>query len=118
MINFGNAGAENAGTCPDSGNCDTRKYAASVNAAGLCGANDWRMPNREELRSIVDFSDFEPALDVNYFPFAETEDEPYWSSASYAGDASFGWIVSFDNGEDDTRAKSTGIRVRLMRVAE
>ena len=54
--NGGSAGIENGGSCPDTGNCDTEKFVTSVNAQGLCGANDWRMPNKEELRSIVDYS--------------------------------------------------------------
>lgn len=49
--------------------CNTQAYVARVNAAGLCGANDWRLPEREELRSIVDYGFATPPLmDADYFP--------------------------------------------------
>ena len=36
-----------------SGYCNTEVFAERVNAVSLCGANDWRRPNRDELPSIV-----------------------------------------------------------------
>lgn len=48
--------------------CNTQAYVARVNAAGWCGHNDWRLPTREELRSIVDYSRYNPAIDKTYFP--------------------------------------------------
>jgi hypothetical protein len=41
--------------CFNGARCDTFKYAADVNASGLCGMNTgWRLPTRRELFSIVD----------------------------------------------------------------
>ena len=54
--------------CYDAARCDTAKFVADVNAAGLCGAGDWRLPTREELRSIVDYSRYDPAIDTAWFP--------------------------------------------------
>ena len=53
--NGGNAGGQNGGGCIGS-SCDTFSYIQAVNAQALCGAGDWRMPNRNELLSIVDNS--------------------------------------------------------------
>ncbi|ETR68273.1 MAG: fimh-like protein [Candidatus Magnetoglobus multicellularis str. Araruama] len=34
----------------------------------LSGKSDWRLPNLEELRSIVDYSKYNPAIDEAIFP--------------------------------------------------
>jgi CRP-like cAMP-binding protein len=34
---------------------DASELVATVNAAGLCGANDWRLPSRLMLHSLVDY---------------------------------------------------------------
>ena len=94
--NGGNAGTENGGTCPDAGNCDTEKYVASVNAAGLCGYNDWRMPIKEELRSIVNYGAYNPAIETAYFP--NTVGSYYWTASPYASYYGYAWIVNFDSG--------------------
>jgi hypothetical protein len=48
----GHPGVANGGVCLDGSNCDTEKFVSAVNAAGLCGHADWRLPDREELRSL------------------------------------------------------------------
>jgi len=74
----GYLGNQNRGTCTGS-SCDTEAYVASVNAQGLCGANNWQMPSIEQLQSIVDYSSFSPAIDTAYFP--NTVSGYYWSSS-------------------------------------
>ena len=32
------------------------------------GYSDWRLPNRNELQSIVDYSRYNPAIDTTFFP--------------------------------------------------
>ena len=39
----GNNGTANGGQCAVAGRCDTEKFVADVNAAGLCGALCWRI---------------------------------------------------------------------------
>lgn len=53
--NGGYAGPASGGTCETPGRCDTEKYTQDVNAAGLCGRSDWRMPTFNELVSVADF---------------------------------------------------------------
>jgi hypothetical protein len=57
-------------------------YANNANTTGgaLCGFSDWRVPDREELRSIVHFGKTDPAIDQNYFPNTQI-DSGYWSSS-------------------------------------
>jgi hypothetical protein len=95
--NGGSAGYPDYGNnCYDSTRCDTAKFAADVNQAGLCGASDWRLPTREELRSIVDYSRYSPAIDIAWFP--NTPSSWYWSSSPSAYYTDLAWIVYFVNG--------------------
>jgi hypothetical protein len=58
-------------------------------ATGQCGlsdgshAGDWRLPNREELESLIDFSRSDPALPTGH-PFANVRSYGYWSSTTSA----------------------------------
>lgn len=56
--------------------------------------NDWRIPTREELKSILDLTKHDPAID----PIFKCESAGYWSSTPYAGDSSGAWVVLFYNG--------------------
>ncbi|MBO0613421.1 Lcl C-terminal domain-containing protein [Thiothrix fructosivorans] len=51
-INGGYSGKRNGGDCNNLIQCDTYGYVQAVNTEGLCGAHNWRMPTREELKSI------------------------------------------------------------------
>jgi hypothetical protein len=71
-------------------------YAASLNSgSGLCGRHDWRIPNRKELRSLVDYSQSYPALPLNH-PFIDVQTGHYWSSSTNATNPNNAWIVRFN----------------------
>lgn len=110
--NGGHPGVQNGGSCSGS-SCDTHGYVQAVNAQGLCGAHDWRMPAREELRSIVDYSRISPAIDTGYFP--HTLSNWYWSASPYAGHLGHAWYVPFALGNDYFNGKLNYGRVRLVR---
>lgn len=78
--NGGSTGTASGGTCQTSGRCDTEKFVEDVNAARLCGTNDWRMPSIKELISIVNFGRVLPAIDPTYFPNIQNSAE-IWSSS-------------------------------------
>ena len=114
--NGGDAGAEDGGSCPDTGNCDTQKYVVSVNRQGLCGASDWQMPNKGQLRSIVDYGNYSPAIDENYFP--NTVSNWYWSSSPYASVNSRAWRIDFNYFGDNYYVKYYNGHVRLVRAEQ
>ena len=80
----------------------------------LGGHSDWRLPNRNELQSIVDYSRYNPAIDTTYFP--GTVASYYWSSTPYANDASYyAWIVYFNVGYVYNLTKTNYNYVRAVR---
>lgn len=114
--NGGNPGIKDGGVCIDS-RCDTSGFADAVSAIGLCGANDWRMPTRDELVTLIDATSANnglPAIDGSYFP--NTLGEPYWSGSPYAGDLNAAWEVNFvHNYADGTYSRAWDNSVRLVR---
>ena len=62
----------------------------------LAGISDWRLPNRNELQSIVDYSRYNPAIDTTFFP--DTVASDYWSSTTTRDSTSLvrgTWISSY-----------------------
>ncbi len=116
--NGGNAGTPAATpVCNTGGACDTEKYVAAVNAAGLCGFHDWRLPKVDELISIFDLSVPIPgvSVDTTYFPNAIGN---YYWSASVSLDI-YGfisvWAVNFRLARDFQFQRLYSNYVRLVR---
>lgn len=84
------------------------------NADNFCGHNDWRLPTVDELKSIVDHSQQDPSIDIDYFP--NSMSSHYWSANPYFFDATQSYTVSFSNGLlTGTSRDNVQVRVRLVR---
>jgi hypothetical protein len=75
-------------------------------ANGACGlsdgskAGDWRLPNLNEVKSIIDKSKVNPALQLGN-PFDNVTNSWYWTSSTYAGRSIDAWYVYFGSGVAD-----------------
>jgi hypothetical protein len=104
--NSGAAGTESAN--------DTQDFLAALRAK--TGFSDWRLPSREELRSIVDYSIPDPGPTINALYFPNTISSVYWSSATQAFDTLFAWHIHFYSGGDNHYyMKSDSQYVRAVR---
>ncbi len=74
------------------------------NALKYSGYSDWRLANLYELKSIVDYSKYNPAIATQYIEIQT--DDWYWTSSEYKNDSSHAWVVYFNNGNDNWGGKS------------
>lgn len=114
--NGGYAGKANAGACSNS-DCDTDAYIKAINTTKLCGFNDWHLPSRFELNTIVDTSIFfpGPTLPKAYFP--ETLAGKYWTDTTFRTRRAGAWAWRFDYGSEYVAEKSEALNVRLTQVS-
>ena len=76
--------------------------AANSLESGYCGltdgsiAGDWRLPNVREMHSLIDLSQYDPALPTN--PFTGVQSSYYWSSTTNAENTNEAWFVRLNDG--------------------
>ncbi len=76
-------------------------YAKCLNTEKYLGYDNWKVPNRREMRSLIDYSFASGALSPGH-PFMNVSNsDHYWTSTTYASNASDAWTVylyDFDYG--------------------
>ncbi len=76
----------------------------------------WRVPNINELLSIVELKCSNPAINLTIFPNTSTLNGGYWSSSPHAEDKYDAWAIYFLHGYAEKSNKThTYKRVRLVR---
>jgi hypothetical protein len=106
----GDAGSENLGVCVNTSDCDTEKYRDAVNAAALCGRNNWRLPARTELLSILHYGlSSAPFIDAGFFP--QSLNAGHWSGSVRGNEA---WAVSLSTANAGLVAKDAVRAARLV----
>lgn len=111
--NGGYSGHRRQGNC-ELAFCDTQSYVAAINKLQLCGHSNWRLPNREELRSLVDYNIVYPGPTINQLAFPNTISQFYWSSTANANDSETAWGIGFSFGYDYAYFKSDHGYIRLV----
>lgn len=100
-------------------------FITGLNNARFAGHSDWRVPNLNELLSIVDYGTWAPAIDAVFntnctpscmvTPCSCTKGEFYWSSTTYQPRPSDVWGVTFGDGGMNTLWKSDTFHIRAVR---
>ena len=98
--------------------------ANTENGTGLCGFTDWRVPDANELLSIIDLGITDsliPNIDLDYFPNSYKSNgyplSTFWSATPYGPDNTKAWGANFVNGSYNSysKARSGNGYVRLVR---
>src|SRR5208337_3758010 len=69
-----------------------KDYLASMNTGlGTYGHNDWRLPNRKELRGQLNYWKSRSSLPETY-PYSNVQSDWYWSSTFHSFLSSLIWV--------------------------
>jgi len=76
----------------EGGSCNTEAYVQAVNAAGLCGHHDWRLPTYMELSAVArETSSLARGTTPHALP--DTEEGWYWTAVAKVGVTAFSRVV-------------------------
>ena len=82
-------------------------YCESLTYAGY---SDWRLPDKNELASLINYEKYYPASD-----FPDMPSKYFWSSSTYVNYTDYAWGVGFGNGGVDNDLKTSLNIVRCVR---
>lgn len=81
-----NAPGSAPAACPNAGSSMTwpaaLDFVSCLNAGNFAGAGDWRLPNLNELESLVHAGVSNPSAWLNASGFSQVQSGPYWSSTN------------------------------------
>lgn len=101
--------SDNGGNIMNTSWVNAISYCESLNLDG----DGWRLPNLNELNSLIDDTANYPAIS-NVFQNIFIGD--YWSSTSYSKlYGNWAWYVSFHDGKQSIDMKSVGRTIRCVR---
>jgi len=98
---------------------------AGLNTMAFAGHSDWRLPNVNELQSIVSYGASSPAVGPVFntacapactvLTCSCTRFDLHWTSTSYQNFTQYAWFVHFADGDLSSNFKTTPARVRAVR---
>ena len=86
---------------------DALAYCENLEYADL---TDWRLPNKKELLSLLNYEFLSPCSD-----FPDTPLGTFWSSSTYVGDVTKGWGIGFSSGDVYHWSKANLYKARCVR---
>lgn len=91
--------------------CNTEAFQQRVNAERWCGLDTWRLPDVNELSSIVDFSR-SVTVDTHYFP--QMQPREYWTSMPNVGNPIVIQLIGFQYGSKGASDWNSRRHARLV----
>ncbi len=96
-------------------------YCENLVLPAVGGYDDWRLPDRNELQSLINYAAYNPAT-YKYGDgseiFPDVHSSNYWSSTTYASYTYGAWLVYFYYGYVDSYSKSYSYYVRAVRSGQ
>jgi hypothetical protein len=99
---------------------------AMLNSEAFAGYDDWRLPNRNELGTLINFGATSPATYGSFNENCQTGCTPtecnctnislYWTSTSYVSSPVYQWYVNFSLGDWAVQQKTEQASVRAVRL--
>ncbi len=97
--------------------CNTQSYIDDINEAQLCTYSNWRLPTRDELKTIINYyADDDILIDLDFFP--NTQMGTYWTSMTAKDNPSLAYEIPFFFGGSIVREKYIDTYIRLVRSAD
>lgn len=92
----------------------------NLNIAGtlLCGHTDWYLPTINDLSSLVNYGQSDPAAWLNTQGFSNVQAGIYWSSTTSAQDTTYAGQVIFSNGTVGMNGKARKVGIWPVRLAQ
>ncbi len=97
--------------------CNTQSYIDDINEVQLCSYSKWRLPTRNELKTIINYyGDDDILIDLDFFP--NTQMGTYWTSMAAKDNPSLAYEIPFFYGGSIVREKSIDTYIRLVYSAD
>ena len=91
-------------------------YVNAVNTSALCGYMDWRMPTKEELKTVVDNSTISNYFKINTTWFPNTQNTYYWTSSPYANVETYASTINLYGGYESGSYRGGTAPIHLVRA--